>query len=273
MAYFIGPLTAVGTTAINVAPGTASTSIGNTTGTLTLTGVGAFTSVGTAAINTTGTASTSIGNATGTLTLTGASINLASGVLNADSISSASSNTNLSLQGNGTGVVDVTDSLKTDSLTAHTTNGALAMVGNGTGGFTMTANPSGALLTKSTTGTHTLISEYLHTVTTSNATPTAISTFAIGTDEMVFIEVTVTAKQAATTGAGWKLMQAFYRASGGTLSALDTQSKVAWANGLAWDASLVVSGTNVLVQVTGAAATTIVWESTPRWNKHTTAAN
>ena len=47
--------------------------------------------------------------------------------LTADTITAETTNGNLSLSGNGTGIVD------TDSLTATTTNGDLALTGNGTG--------------------------------------------------------------------------------------------------------------------------------------------
>jgi len=53
--------------------------------------------------------------------------------LQVDDISSLSANTNLTLSGNGTGIVTINDALTVDTIQSRTTNASLLLSGNGTG--------------------------------------------------------------------------------------------------------------------------------------------
>ena len=59
--------------------------------------------------------------------------------VNVDTIISQSANTDLSLSGNGTGIVKISDSLGVDSITAYTNNTNLSLSGKGTGVVAITS--------------------------------------------------------------------------------------------------------------------------------------
>lgn len=99
-------------------------------------------------------------------------------------------------------------------------------------------------------------------VTTTTATPTTAQTIAIPTNFTVSIQARIAAKNTgAAEGAGYMLV-ATYRNTGGTVTQIgSTNSVVNQEDTAAWLADLVISGTNVIVQVAGQAGKTIDWSS------------
>ena len=103
-------------------------------------------------------------------------------------------------------------------------------------------------------------------VQTTDATVTTIITIATASDHSYL--VTVDAIGATTSGAttGAYVRRAAYENDSGTLGGVgvgvtnvDTLED---AGAAAWDVTITTSGTNILIQVTGAAATTINWQAT-----------
>lgn len=130
-----GPISLSGTTTINTT-GTAATSIGNSTGALTLVGptalTGTWTQVGTALINTTGTAATTIGNSTAGVGLVGPST--VTGTLGASGITTVASGVTpsvagsiLEVLGGGGAAPTIVVSAGVPSVTAGINKGSLAI--------------------------------------------------------------------------------------------------------------------------------------------------
>lgn len=138
----LGPVTQVGALSMN-ATGTANSTIGNATGTLTLHGpttlTGTWTQVGTALINSTGTAATTIGNSTGALSLVGTTIGAtgpttvtgtldATGVVTAASgVTPASAGSIIEILGGGGSAPSIVISAGVPSVTAGINKGSLAI--------------------------------------------------------------------------------------------------------------------------------------------------
>lgn len=102
------------------------------------------------------------------------------------------------------------------------------------------------------------------TLQTTNATPGNLLTIAIPTGGVVVLDGYVVSRIGTiTSGAGYTF-QATYKNNAGTVTLIGAALTplVAEDAGLAAASiALVISGTNVLVQVTGIAATTIEWAS------------
>jgi hypothetical protein len=97
-------------------------------------------------------------------------------------------------------------------------------------------------------------------IQTTNATQTTLATLAIPDNSLVVVQAFVGAKRPANaTSAFFSKQRVFYR-NGGNVTAVAAQSDLgSELGGTTWLVDLNASGTNVLVQVTGAAATTINW--------------
>lgn len=110
-----------------------------------------------------------------------------------------------------------------------------------------------------------IISRYAATVVTTDATPTTLLTIPLATASRVILaEGNVVGKNSTPQLTTWRLLASF-RNVAGTVSqegATDTLHEKAGAPLASADVNYVVSGTNVLVQVTGVAATTIEWFGT-----------
>lgn len=109
------------------------------------------------------------------------------------------------------------------------------------------------------------LSVYQARATTTNATPATLHTFAISASNTVIISVTVIARRTggsagtADDGAAY-YKRAAYTTKAGTVTLLGTaMDSVDREDVAGWDCTLTISGTNVIVQVTGAANTNITW--------------
>jgi hypothetical protein len=108
---------------------------------------------------------------------------------------------------------------------------------------------------------------YQNKITTTNATPTTLHTFAIPANNTVMIEARVIARRtggsagAADDGASYTLIRS-YTTKAGVVTLLGIHSNFAGEDQAAWDCALVISGTNVIVQVTGATNNNISWAMT-----------
>ena len=99
-------------------------------------------------------------------------------------------------------------------------------------------------------------------VQTTNATPTTISTLAIGTSKIHCYRVVLAGLQSNSSNGAYYERLAGYKNNAGTVTLIGSAaSPITAEDNAAWDITLTISGTNVLVQVTGAAATTIEWET------------
>ena len=99
--------------------------------------------------------------------------------------------------------------------------------------------------------------------TTTNATPTTIATIATTTNATNLIEVYVNAYQTSASSYGvWKRTLTVTNVSGTpTIQAINSDVTKTSSGLSANSISFSVSGSNILVQVTGIAATTIGWKS------------
>lgn len=102
-------------------------------------------------------------------------------------------------------------------------------------------------------------------VQTTDATVTVIDTIPIPTDESVGLRIDVTAIKNDGTKALDLSRKATFANDGGTVSLIGTETNSHFERqDVNMDVTLVISGTNVQVKVTGVAATTIDWLSTVR---------
>ena len=102
----------------------------------------------------------------------------------------------------------------------------------------------------------------LDQVQTTNATPTTLSTIVLADDTTYVIEARIVARDTGgTKRASYVRTVMAHRQSAGsaTLGGAGIEADFTDETTAAWDATFVVSGNNVLVQVTGEAATTIDW--------------
>ncbi len=102
------------------------------------------------------------------------------------------------------------------------------------------------------------------TLTTTDATPQALATIPAGTDPGVYsLDILIAAFDAVTPAGGAYTMWGGVRTTGlaATLTGVADIAENEEASLTASDVSLQVSGNNIVVQVTGVAATTINWKA------------
>jgi len=96
-------------------------------------------------------------------------------------------------------------------------------------------------------------------VSTTDATVTTIDTVAIATDEVAKITVEVSCKKDDLTEKGGFVKEAIFANNSGTITKQgSTTSKFHQAKAT-WNVTFLISGTDVLVQVTGAVGDNISW--------------
>jgi len=96
-------------------------------------------------------------------------------------------------------------------------------------------------------------------VTTTNATATTLLTLATSSDTVYLVEISVASRRtdSGTEGAGF-ILRGFFRNDGGTLTKIG-EDKVYARDDQNWDATVAISGTDIITQVTGEAGKTINW--------------
>ena len=98
------------------------------------------------------------------------------------------------------------------------------------------------------------------TTQTTDATVTTVATIGITATTTSFIEVSIAAiKSDASQGAAYHLKGAF-RNNAGTVAQIGTLVSTVFEDDTNWDATMSISGTNVLVTVQGVASATIEWD-------------
>ncbi len=105
---------------------------------------------------------------------------------------------------------------------------------------------------------------------TTNDTPKTIATIPIPEKSTLLIEARVVLVEITTTngpavaGAAY-VIRAAYRNNGGTVALIGSVvAEYTAEDDAAWDATLVISGTNVIVQITGAGTDKLTWHCTTR---------
>ena len=100
------------------------------------------------------------------------------------------------------------------------------------------------------------------TITTADATPVALLTIPTTSDTSILVKMFLSAVH--TTGGAWAALAAFTAAfnnDGGVLSRVRYISELYDEADAAYDVEIEDSGTNILVNVTGKAATGIRWKT------------
>lgn len=104
-----------------------------------------------------------------------------------------------------------------------------------------------------------------HTVQTTDATVTTLATIALKDEYATKIDCVVVARKSADDEAAtFNLSMSYVRTAAGApvaLGAVTSSDPRSTAGAAAWVATIDVSGNNARIRVTGAAATTINWES------------
>jgi hypothetical protein len=95
--------------------------------------------------------------------------------------------------------------------------------------------------------------------TTADATPVDALTIPIAESTCRFLEISVVAMQDDDSRGYYKTFKACYRNDAGTVNLVGTAITVEQDDFTTATSSLSISGTNVIVSVTGEAATDIVW--------------
>ncbi|KKL07876.1 hypothetical protein LCGC14_2581620 [marine sediment metagenome] len=111
----------------------------------------------------------------------------------------------------------------------------------------------------------------INVVTTTDDTPTNIATIAIPDDTVVILEARILARRTDLAGrAVYIRNSAIFReaAGGATLEgAVDSPFTRESTGNAPWDATIIMSGNNAIIQVTGQAGKTVNWKSSHRTEK------
>lgn len=107
----------------------------------------------------------------------------------------------------------------------------------------------------------------LDTISTTDATITTLATLTTSMDTVIYVHANVIAIQnTSTNDAGWSLNRT-YKNDSGTLTAINGQDKLEFQTN-SWDTNLSLSGSDITLNVQGAAATNISWKSTLQYTVH-----
>ncbi len=98
------------------------------------------------------------------------------------------------------------------------------------------------------------------TVSTTNATVTTIDTVPIPTGQMVMLTAKVVARKSTNDQQGFFDVIAGYCNNAGTVSIQGVVNYQDRQTQATWNVTFVISGTNVLIRVKGAAGATISWK-------------
>jgi hypothetical protein len=108
-----------------------------------------------------------------------------------------------------------------------------------------------------------VLSEVFGMLTTADAAWHTIATIPVQNNTVLMLETTVVARRTNAAGRGAYLRKAIvYREGGGAATIQGTvDSPLTRESAAAWDVTIAVSGSNVLVKVRGAAGQTVHWKS------------
>jgi len=98
-------------------------------------------------------------------------------------------------------------------------------------------------------------------VTTGDAMPTVVLTIPTAADAALNVRTQVVGRTAAGVSASY-VRTAHVEVSGGVPTVSVVSTDFTFEDDAAWDATITVSGGALVVEVTGAAATTITWSAT-----------
>jgi len=142
-------------------------------------------------------------------------------------------------------------------------------IGGQSGIFTQTTTGATVLELKSTaTNDDPSVKWRQGRVATTDATVTTIDTIATTSNTCIMVDVQVVARRtggtAGTAGdvAAYKRLAAFKNVAGVLTQISTTTDAGTFESQAGWDCTVVVSGTNILVRVTGAANNNVTWHST-----------
>jgi hypothetical protein len=99
-------------------------------------------------------------------------------------------------------------------------------------------------------------------VQTTNATVTQLASIAIPIDSEVVIEARVMGRKGATGDSASYIRTAKFKNVGGTVTMSNLQTDYTAEDITSWDSTMVVSGGNAIINVKGAASSTIDWAGT-----------
>lgn len=104
-------------------------------------------------------------------------------------------------------------------------------------------------------------------VTTTNATQTTLETITLADNTVYYVEVSIPARESTGTDRAYyrRAVMAYRQGGGATLGTIDTPFTDESAGALLWDVTFTTSGNDVRVSVTGAAATTVYWAATTKY--------
>lgn len=105
-------------------------------------------------------------------------------------------------------------------------------------------------------------SETVNMVSTTDATPTTIATLSTTSNSASYVISRIVAKNTTdnTTVAAYTLSASF-KNTAGTLTQVGIDDLLSFENTTSWNVSTSISGTDILIQVTGQAAINITWMS------------
>ena len=169
----------------------------------------------------------------------------------------------INVAGGGGGGAPVETLTGNDGIAVPPTANNIFVVGgslsvNNTNGITTTGNAGAS------TETFNLTNRVQGTVTTANATPTTLTTFALGAVPGVYnFDIQISGYDITDTAGVGYFISGSVRTTGAAAVLVGTPDKIVneEAATVACDANLIVSGNNAVVQVTGIAAKTIDWRA------------
>lgn len=187
-------------------------------------------------------------------------------ISNADSIEVNSSNTaNQILLSSGTAGSAATFG----TLPLANSNAVSGVLGFVNGGTNASSFSSGSRLVATNSGntaledTSLIVSEIEtkkhDSATTSNASQTTISTIGTSSDMVYLLQASIVANGSSTSEAAGFIINALIRNDSGTLTLVETDFLEIKDSSLKWDSDIAISGTNILIKVTGEAAKSIDW--------------
>lgn len=187
-------------------------------------------------------------------------------LVNSDSVEVNSSNTaNQILLSSGTAGTAATFG----TLPLANSNAVSGVLGFANGGTNASSFSAGSRLIATNSGntaledTSLVVSEIEtkkhDSITTANATQTTISTIGTTSDTTYLLQASIVANGSSTSEAGGFIINALVRNDGGTLTLVETDFLEIKDISLGWDADVTISGTNILIRVTGEAAKSIDW--------------